>query len=118
MLRWVGVASLVGLLGLVVIPGCTTENGTDSTDEGEEGDIAETRQAITYNEWNRTCAQSLTVRNAPAGQVIATLSKGTLVYPVWPPTGSWVKIYVLNSGISGWALKGENGVVYISKSCP
>ena len=36
MLRWVGAVSLVGLLGLVVAPGCATETGSEETQEGQE----------------------------------------------------------------------------------
>lgn len=123
------VGLILAFSGAIASLGCTAEpDDPESTDEslatnGEDENIGEASQPITYNSGNCTCAASLTIRPAPgSNSVYCTVSQGTLVYAWWPPSGSWADVYVYHeqpwsgdtgcSGVRGWALKD-----YVSQLC-
>jgi hypothetical protein len=125
-------AKLISALAIsfvsVLVAGCMAEAGPDvdqesggemSSEEGVPGDenVGEANQSIQYNDWNGSCADSLTLRFSPGGSYKCgyQMSYGTALYPYYSDGGSWAYVYVGSgpcNSMTGWVLKD-----YVSRNC-
>jgi hypothetical protein len=113
------VLCVLGAVGASLL-GCAPPEPGDPDQPAALEDTAEAAQAISYNTWNYTCAESLSVRSSPGGAPDGTiLTKYTVVHAYYPPSGAWADVQVCGFGAGapcgghrGWVLKD-----YVSQNC-
>jgi hypothetical protein len=78
---------------VVAISGCAVSADPADEDEFDEESIGTAEEAVTNGVVNATCAQSLTLRNAPGGSVIGTMYSnvdvGLAGFYVQSTSGNW-----------------------------